>query len=85
MSFVGTRPEAVKYVEKYKPEYFAMFDVLRKTEFEQILLKHFHKLPRVNDFQYYGECLNWLQKINIVTLQKEVMLYCMCAPLLSGS
>lgn len=23
MSFVGTRPEAVKYVEKYKPEYFA--------------------------------------------------------------
>lgn len=23
MSFVGTRPEAIKYVEKYKPEYFA--------------------------------------------------------------
>lgn len=23
MSFVGTRPEAVKYVEKYRPEYFA--------------------------------------------------------------
>lgn len=23
MSFVGTRPEAVKYVQKYKPEYFA--------------------------------------------------------------
>ena len=23
MSFVGTRPEAVKYVEKYKPEYMA--------------------------------------------------------------
>ena len=23
MSFVGTRPEAVKYVDKYKPEYFA--------------------------------------------------------------
>ena len=23
MSFVGTRPEAVRYVEKYKPEYFA--------------------------------------------------------------
>ena len=23
MSFVGTRPEAVKYVEKYKPEYNA--------------------------------------------------------------
>ncbi len=23
MSFVGTRPEAVKYVEKYQPEYYA--------------------------------------------------------------
>ena len=23
MSFVGTRPEVVKYVEKYKPEYMA--------------------------------------------------------------
>ncbi|MBQ1822472.1 MAG: sugar transferase, partial [Lachnospiraceae bacterium] len=23
MSFVGTRPDAVKYVEKYKPEYYA--------------------------------------------------------------
>ena len=25
MSFVGTRPEATKYVEQYKPEYFATF------------------------------------------------------------
>lgn len=23
MSFVGTRPEAVKYVDQYKPEYYA--------------------------------------------------------------
>lgn len=23
MSFVGTRPEAVKYVKEYKPEYIA--------------------------------------------------------------
>lgn len=23
MSFVGTRPEAVKYVERYKPEFYA--------------------------------------------------------------
>lgn len=26
MSFVGTRPEVVKYVKKYKPEYFATGD-----------------------------------------------------------
>ena len=27
MSFVGTRPEAVKYVEKYKPEYMAIIRI----------------------------------------------------------
>lgn len=53
--------------------YSAMFQVLRKPEFESILLKHFHKLPKVNSFQYYRECLKWLEKINIITLQKDVM------------
>ena len=61
------------YYNREDLSYEAMFDVLRKAEFEQVLVKHFHKLPRVNDFKYYGECLNWMKKINIVTLQKEVM------------
>ena len=50
-----------------------MFQVLRKAEFESIILKHFHKLPEVNSFQYYRECKKWLERINIVTLQKDVM------------
>lgn len=54
--------------------YEAMFHLLRKSEFESILLKHFKKLPEVNSFQYYRESLKWIQRINIVTLQKEVML-----------
>lgn len=53
--------------------YSVMFQTLRKSEFESILLKHFHKLPKVNSFQYYRECLKWLEKINIITLQKDVM------------
>lgn len=53
--------------------YETMFQVLRKAEFESILLKHFHKLPDVNSFQYYRECLKWLERLNIVTLQKDVM------------
>lgn len=53
--------------------YKAMFQVLRKVEFESILLKHFHKLPVVNSFQYYRECQKWLGCINIITLQKDVM------------
>lgn len=53
--------------------YGAMFQVLRKAEFESIILKHFHRLPEVNSFQYYRECKKWLERINIVTLQKDVM------------
>lgn len=53
--------------------YETMFQVLRKAEFESILLKHFHKLPEVNSFRYYRECQKWLERINIITLQKDVM------------
>lgn len=53
--------------------YEAIFQVLRKAEFESIILKHFHKLPEVNSFQYYRACKKWLERINIVTLQKDVM------------
>lgn len=58
---------------KEKLSYEAMFQVLRKAEFESILLKHFHKLPEVNSFQYYRECQKWLERVNIITLQKDVM------------
>lgn len=54
--------------------YEAMFRILRKKEFESILLDYFGKLPVVNDFVYYQECLNWMKKINIIGLQKKVML-----------
>lgn len=53
--------------------YDAMFHLLRKTEFEDILMQQFGKLPQVNSFEYYRECLKWIKKINIVTLQKKVM------------
>lgn len=31
MSFVGTRPEAVKYVKEYKPEYMANLSPLLES------------------------------------------------------
>lgn len=61
------------YCNREDLSYEAMFQLLRKAEFETILLKHYNKLPRVNNFQYYRECLKWIKKINIITLQKEVM------------
>lgn len=51
----------------------SMFQLLRKQEFESIIVKHYGELPKVNNFQYYRECLKWLQKINIISFQKDVM------------
>ena len=61
------------FYNKENLSYEAMFQVLRKAEFESILLKHFNKHPEVNSFQYYRECQKWLKRINIITLQKDVM------------
>lgn len=61
------------YCNRDNLSYEAMFQLLRKSEFESILLKHYNKLPEVNNFQYYRESLKWLKGINIITLQKEVM------------
>lgn len=61
------------FYNKENLSYEAMFQVLRKAEFESILLKHFHKLTEVNSFQYYRECQKWLKRVNIITLQKDVM------------
>ena len=53
--------------------YEAMFQVLRKKEFEKIIFNYFDKLPKVSDFEYSRECLRWVKEINIVRLQKKVM------------
>lgn len=53
--------------------YKAMFQVLRKKEFERIIFDYFGKLPKVNDFEYYRECLHWVKEINITRLQKKIM------------
>lgn len=56
--------------------YETMFAILRKKEYENILIKHFGKLPEVNNFKYYRECLKWFSRLNIKTAQKE-MLQCL--------
>ena len=61
------------YCKRDELSYEAMFQLLRKPEFESILLKYYHRLPDVNNFLYYRECLRWIKKINIIALQKEVM------------
>ena len=53
--------------------YEAMFQVLRKKEFEKIIFDYFGNLPKVSDFEYYRECLRWIKGINIIRLQKKIM------------
>ncbi len=50
-----------------------LFRILRKKEFESIVIKYFGKLPDVSDFVYYGTCFELLENLDIVLFQKEVM------------
>lgn len=53
MSFVGTRPEAVKYVKKYKPEYMA-----------SILLSDYGKIfQNIGPFSTKGEIVSSVSKL----------------------
>ena len=50
-----------------------LFKVLRKKEFESIVLKYFGELPHVSDFVYYQTCFGLLKQLDIVEFQKDVM------------
>lgn len=50
-----------------------LFRILRKKEFESIVMKYFGKLPDVSDFVYYETCLELLGNLDIALFQKEVM------------
>lgn len=65
------RKEAVYDVSHLS--YDILFRILRKKEFESIVLKYFGKLPEVSDFVYYGTCLELLKNLDIALFQKEVM------------
>lgn len=69
-----------KFVYRKKATYNAgslsrdvLFRILRKKEFESIVLKYFGKLPDVSDFVYYKTCFGLLENLDIVLFQKEVM------------
>lgn len=50
-----------------------LFRILRKKEFESIVMKYFKELPDVSDFVYYRTCFGLLENLDIVLFQKEVM------------
>ena len=74
MSFVGTRPEAVKYVEKYRPEYYATLllpagitsEVSIRYKDEAELLNSADDVDRV----YVEEVLPGKMKYNLESIKK---------------
>ena len=51
---LSVRKEPIEYSEGLSKS--IMFRILRKNEYEQILLKHFGLLPDVSQFEYYRAC-----------------------------
>ncbi|MDH6669749.1 hypothetical protein M2277_000393 [Paenibacillus sp. LBL] len=56
-----------------KLNHHSLFGVLRKHEFEQIILKHFGVLPKTNQFNYYKECLKMFENIDIMKAYKYTL------------
>lgn len=74
MSFVGTRPEATKYVEKYKPEYYATLllpagitsEASIRYKDEAALLEHAADVDRV----YMKDVLPGKMKYNLDSIRR---------------
>lgn len=52
---------------------YTIFKILRKYEFENILLSRGIKLPNVNQFKYYTECFKLIQEMDIDVLQEKML------------
>lgn len=58
---LSKKREAKDYYSKL--DYKTMFDILRKNEFENILLEHYGELPNTTQFKYYDECFKLFKNI----------------------
>ena len=54
-------------------DYYTIFKILRKREFENILADHGYDLPNVVQFDYYKECFKIIQSMDINVLQKAML------------
>lgn len=73
-----TNREALKMIRqpqnmKLKLDYYTIFKILRKNEFEKILVNKRIELPEVIQFKYYKECYNLIKKVDIDKLQKDML------------
>ncbi len=55
-------------------DYETIFKLLRKREFENIILKYKMSLPTGSQFMYYKNCLSLIKCIDMERLQKEMII-----------
>lgn len=53
---------------------YQMFKVLRKQEYENIILKYYKTLPKTTQFRYYTHCEELFLNINIEWLYREFLI-----------
>jgi hypothetical protein len=51
-------------IERNYLDHKVMFKILRKQEYENILINYFDGLPCVSQFEYYSECFKLFSRIN---------------------
>ena len=51
-----------------------MFKLLRKSEYEKLVLKFYKELPQVSQFKYYKECKQMLSLVDIALFYTEYLL-----------
>ncbi|WP_397539809.1 sce7726 family protein [Rummeliibacillus pycnus] len=54
-----------------KLEYDALFKLLRKSEYENIIKKYFGSVPKVKPVEYYKACLKLFKTIDLLEIQKN--------------
>jgi hypothetical protein len=50
-----------------------IFKILRKKEYEDIILKYYNELPNTTQFKYYDECFNLFKQIDIDIMYGEIL------------
>jgi hypothetical protein len=68
---LSTRKEPVE--NNSRLDHRAMFGILRKQEFERIIVNHYGELPLTNQFNYYKECFSLFEKIDITKAYKYML------------
>lgn len=56
-----------------KLDHKVIFDMLHKSEFENIIYKNFHRLPNVAPAYYYDECFYMFKKIPMDVIQRDIL------------